>query len=125
MAERLQLLREMAGVTNKMLAGLEAYSPLENGDTDEDTPALAELKELLAARRKIIEKLNTNPAGDAGEEHLLMLKIQDLNNEVGRILNERHRELNDFLNQLRKGKRVLTYLKGYSETTGVALDQRK
>jgi hypothetical protein len=124
MAERFQLLRDMFVVTQKLLVVLEDYSPLKNGDTD-DAPALAELSELFAARRKIIEKLEMYPTGDAGEERRLILQIQALNAEVGQALNERRHELNDFLGQLRDDKKVLMYLKGCHETTGVTLDQHK
>lgn len=126
MAERLALLREMLETTRKMVTVADGLYPTK---AEEDSPALAEMTELLAARQRIIEELDadstTNTIGEQQEISQILAETQEINARVGKVLDARREDLAGLLRQLREGRKVLAYLQQPASGTGVVLDRRE
>lgn len=127
MAKRPELLLEMREITKKMAILAEKLHPLKEADIEETARILAEISKLLADRQRIIEEIDSsNSAGTLDDQESLRIKaeIKELNEQVGKVLNDRYKELAESVHRLREGKQVLAYLT-HTQTTGLFLDRRK
>ncbi|HIE13261.1 MAG TPA: hypothetical protein EYP63_07560 [Desulfotomaculum sp.] len=127
MGRQTAILRELLRVTQKMHAKVQEIG---SHALPEQLPLLFVLRELLANRQELIDRLKTlSPEASAGEppeeRGQLLAALRELNTTVAAELSARREELAASLRKVRQGKEALTSLRVLSAQKGELLDQRQ
>lgn len=129
MANRAALFREMLETTRQMLAIVQGTPSPGPGNAEDCEAGLQALADLFATREKLANALDElGPAvalREREEVRSLLGEIRKLDVQIADALEARQKDLAGLLNQVREGKKALTYLRTPGPGTGAVLDSKK